>query len=172
MLPWLLVNRLVNPPPPAVLQVHRLVVVDEGASIVGIVSLSDILQALVLMPQGKAVLCVCVCRCVQTPPPMWAEGDLRTCVSVLFPRHQPEGGRSRMKAWQSRGVSGTGGGLGGGHTTLGSEAIARPQGGSPCTGASPIPHIAVTVLLGAAVVVSSSPEGQSVLLRAAKARGK
>ncbi|XP_023671282.2 5'-AMP-activated protein kinase subunit gamma-1-like isoform X1 [Paramormyrops kingsleyae] len=35
-------------------EVHRLVVVDEGASIVGIVSLSDILQALVLTPQGTS----------------------------------------------------------------------------------------------------------------------
>lgn len=33
-------------------QVHRLVVVDENGSIVGIVSLSDILQALVLNPAG------------------------------------------------------------------------------------------------------------------------
>ncbi|XP_015210179.1 5'-AMP-activated protein kinase subunit gamma-2a isoform X2 [Lepisosteus oculatus] len=33
-------------------EVHRLVVVDENASIVGIVSLSDILQALVLTPAG------------------------------------------------------------------------------------------------------------------------
>lgn len=33
-------------------QVHRLVVVDENACIVGIVSLSDILQALVLTPAG------------------------------------------------------------------------------------------------------------------------
>lgn len=35
-----------------VLQVHRLVVVDEESRIVGIVSLSDILQALVLTPAG------------------------------------------------------------------------------------------------------------------------
>lgn len=34
------------------LQVHRLVVVDERSSIEGIVSLSDILQALVLSPAG------------------------------------------------------------------------------------------------------------------------
>lgn len=33
-------------------QVHRLVVVDECSSIEGIVSLSDILQALVLSPAG------------------------------------------------------------------------------------------------------------------------
>lgn len=33
-------------------QVHRLVVVDERSSIEGIVSLSDILQALVLSPAG------------------------------------------------------------------------------------------------------------------------
>lgn len=33
-------------------QVHRLVVVDEAGCIVGIVSLSDILQALVLTPAG------------------------------------------------------------------------------------------------------------------------
>lgn len=33
-------------------QVHRLVVVDERSSIEGIVSLSDILQALVLGPAG------------------------------------------------------------------------------------------------------------------------
>lgn len=34
------------------LQVHRLVVVDENSSIEGIISLSDILQALVLTPAG------------------------------------------------------------------------------------------------------------------------
>ncbi|PIO30780.1 hypothetical protein AB205_0040020 [Aquarana catesbeiana] len=34
-------------------EVHRLVVVDEADSIVGIISLSDILQALVLSPAGK-----------------------------------------------------------------------------------------------------------------------
>lgn len=33
-------------------QVHRLVVVNEADSIVGIISLSDILQALVLTPAG------------------------------------------------------------------------------------------------------------------------
>lgn len=33
-------------------QVHRLVVVDERSSIEGIVSLSDILQSLVLSPAG------------------------------------------------------------------------------------------------------------------------
>lgn len=33
-------------------QVHRLVVVDEHSNIEGIVSLSDILQALVLSPAG------------------------------------------------------------------------------------------------------------------------
>lgn len=43
------VNLLVPPPPH---QVHRLVVVDERSSIEGIVSLSDILQALVLSPAG------------------------------------------------------------------------------------------------------------------------
>jgi 5'-AMP-activated protein kinase regulatory gamma subunit len=37
---------------PSVLQVHRLVVVDERSSIEGIISLSDILQALVLSPAG------------------------------------------------------------------------------------------------------------------------
>lgn len=36
----------------SVLQVHRLVVVDENSSIEGIISLSDILQALVLTPAG------------------------------------------------------------------------------------------------------------------------
>ncbi len=35
-----------------VLQVHRLVVVDDNSSIEGIISLSDILQALVLTPAG------------------------------------------------------------------------------------------------------------------------
>ena len=35
------------------LQVHRLVVVNEADSIVGIISLSDILQALILTPAGK-----------------------------------------------------------------------------------------------------------------------
>lgn len=35
-----------------VCQVHRLVVVDERSNIEGIVSLSDILQALVLSPAG------------------------------------------------------------------------------------------------------------------------
>lgn len=33
-------------------EVHRLVVVDENSSIEGIISLSDILQALVLTPAG------------------------------------------------------------------------------------------------------------------------
>lgn len=37
------------------LQVHRLVVVNEADSIVGIISLSDILQALVLTPAGMDV---------------------------------------------------------------------------------------------------------------------
>lgn len=36
-------------------QVHRLVVVNEADSIVGIISLSDILQALVLTPAGMDV---------------------------------------------------------------------------------------------------------------------
>lgn len=35
-------------------QVHRLVVVNEADSIVGIISLSDILQALILTPPGTA----------------------------------------------------------------------------------------------------------------------
>lgn len=35
-----------------VAQVHRLVVVDENSKIEGIISLSDILQALVLFPTG------------------------------------------------------------------------------------------------------------------------
>uniref|UniRef100_A0A3P8WVZ9 CBS domain-containing protein n=1 Tax=Cynoglossus semilaevis TaxID=244447 RepID=A0A3P8WVZ9_CYNSE len=37
-------------------EVHRLVVVDEGSRIIGIVSLSDILQTLVLTPAGRPVL--------------------------------------------------------------------------------------------------------------------
>lgn len=36
------------------LQVHRLVVVNETDTIVGIISLSDILQALVLTPTGMS----------------------------------------------------------------------------------------------------------------------
>ncbi|KAJ8010658.1 hypothetical protein DPEC_G00077380 [Dallia pectoralis] len=43
-------------------EVHRLVVVDENARIVGIVSLSDILQALVLTPAG-------IGRKISQPPP-------------------------------------------------------------------------------------------------------
>uniref|UniRef100_A0A7N6B5S1 CBS domain-containing protein n=1 Tax=Anabas testudineus TaxID=64144 RepID=A0A7N6B5S1_ANATE len=38
-------------------EVHRLVVVDDESHIVGIVSLSDILQALVLTPAGKRTFC-------------------------------------------------------------------------------------------------------------------
>nr|XP_023828409.1 5'-AMP-activated protein kinase subunit gamma-1 isoform X4 [Salvelinus alpinus] len=51
-----IVNRIVKA------EVHRLVVVDENARIVGIVSLSDILQALVLTPAG-------ICRKNSQPQP-------------------------------------------------------------------------------------------------------
>jgi len=38
-------------------EVHRLVVVNEADSIVGIISLSDILQALILTPAGMRAAC-------------------------------------------------------------------------------------------------------------------
>lgn len=38
-----------------IFQVHRLVVVDENDCVIGIISLSDLLQYLVLRPQGEAV---------------------------------------------------------------------------------------------------------------------
>ncbi|KPP60567.1 5'-AMP-activated protein kinase subunit gamma-2-like [Scleropages formosus] len=44
-------------------EVHRLVVVDEDSKIVGIVSLSDILQALVLTPAGRPGHLVPMARC-------------------------------------------------------------------------------------------------------------
>lgn len=47
------------------LQVHRLIVVDEGQKMYGVVSLSDILNFLVLKPFGKRA-CVCVQQFDQT----------------------------------------------------------------------------------------------------------
>ena len=38
------------PPPLSLSQVHRLIVVDEGHKVIGIVSLSDVLKFLVLIP--------------------------------------------------------------------------------------------------------------------------
>lgn len=45
------------------MQVHRLVVVDDESRIVGIVSLSDILQALVLTPAGARLIIIATPRC-------------------------------------------------------------------------------------------------------------
>uniref|UniRef100_A0A8K9UQ93 CBS domain-containing protein n=1 Tax=Oncorhynchus mykiss TaxID=8022 RepID=A0A8K9UQ93_ONCMY len=60
-------------------EVHRLVVVDENARIVGIVSLSDILQALVLTPAG-------ICRKNSQPQPeVEAEAPPATLVEVEVP---------------------------------------------------------------------------------------
>lgn len=63
------------------LQVHRLIVVDEGQKMYGVVSLSDILNFLVLKPFGKRA-CVCVCTTI------WSDIGVFTMKMILVNQNQ------------------------------------------------------------------------------------